>query len=85
MLLKILKNFFFVFLLFLSFTSIGKSIDKDEKNYVKHKNLSLQLISSLESVAHVEKYPNDILYLGLYFKLEPGWKIYWRYSKGRAL
>ena len=83
MLLKILKNFFFVFLLFLSFTSIGKSIDKDEKNYVKHKNLSLQLISSLESVAHVEKYPNDILYLGLYFKLEPGWKIYWKYP-GKA-
>ena len=46
--------------------------------YKIHNNVSIEVISSVNSI-----YKENNLYLGLYFKLDPGWKIYWKYP-GKA-
>ena len=75
MVLRLIRNtlLFLLFIISFSFTSIA------EKNSEKiHEHVSLELISSVNSI-HKE----NNLYLGLYFKLDPGWKIYWKYP-GKA-
>ena len=75
MLLRLIKNtaIFLLFIIIFSFTSIA-----EESSKKVHKHVSLELISSINSI-HKE----NNLYLGLYFKLDPGWKIYWKYP-GKA-
>ena len=76
-------NFFKKYLIFLTVffvIFINNSFAKEEikRNYIEHKNLSIELISSVDSTS----YAKDI-HLGLFFKLKPGWKIYWKYP-GKA-
>ena len=73
---KFIKIFFTIIFLFLNFFTI--SFAKNDKAYVEHEKLSLELISSVKSINNKSN-----LYLGLYFKLDPGWKIYWKYP-GKA-
>ena len=75
---KLLKKIFLVSLFFISFSFFSFSQDNNEKAFVKHEHVSLQLISSVNSVSK-----ENNIYLGLYFKLAPGWKIYWKYP-GKA-
>ena len=75
MVLRLIRNtlLFLLFIISFSFTSIA------EKNSEKiHEHVSLELISSVNSI-HKE----NNLHLGLYFKLDSGWKIYWKYP-GKA-
>ena len=72
----LLRNTFIFFLFVFNFLSVNEV--KSETNYVEHKHVSLELISSVESVSNVNN-----LNLGLYFKLDHGWKIYWKYP-GKA-
>ena len=69
----------FLFLLFItSFSFTGLAQKNSEKILISHEHVSLKLISSVNSI-----YKENNLYLGLYFKLDPGWKIYWKYP-GKA-
>ena len=74
--INFLKIFFatFILSLFLGYSPNAKGAD----DFKKHKNVSLKLISSVNSIGN-----NNNLYLGLFFQLEPGWKIYWKYP-GKA-
>ena len=78
MYLKLIRNILFSFLFIISFSFISLTQDNKEKVFVEHKHVSLQLISSVESISK-----ENNLHLGLYFKLDPGWKIYWKYP-GKA-
>ena len=79
MYLKLIRNILLSFLFIISFSFIGLTQQNNEKVFVEHEHVSLQLISSVESI-HKE----NNLHLGLYFKLDPGWKIYWK-SPGKAV
>mgnify|MGYP003950452591 CR=1 FL=1 len=75
MFLRLIRNtlLFLLFIISFSFNSVA------QKNSEKiHEHVSLELISSVNSI-HKE----NNLHLGLYFKLDPGWKIYWKYP-GKA-
>jgi len=75
MFLTLIRNtfLFFFFIISFSFTSLA------QKNSEKiHEHVSLELISSANSI-----HKKNDLHLGLYFKLDPGWKIYWKYP-GKA-
>tara|TARA_Y100000294_G_C8449160_1_gene293995 strand:- start:52 stop:750 length:699 start_codon:yes stop_codon:yes gene_type:complete len=75
MFLTLIRNtlLFLLFIISFSFTSLA------QKNSEKiHEHVSLELISSVNSI-----YKENNLHLGLYFKLDPGWKIYWKYP-GKA-
>ncbi len=75
MFLTLIRNslLFLLFIISFSFDSVA------QKNSEKiHEHISLELISSVNSI-HKE----SNLYLGLFFKLDPGWKIYWKYP-GKA-
>ena len=75
MFLRLIRNtlLFLLFIISFSFNSLA------QKNSEKiHKHVSLELISSVNSI-----YKENNLHLGLYFKLDPGWKIYWKYP-GKA-
>ena len=79
MFLNFLKKYFIFIILFFTIFINNSFAEKEvKKNYIKHKNLSIELISSVNSVSY-----DKVLYLGLFFKLEPGWKIYWKYP-GKA-
>ena len=75
MFLRLIKNslIFLLFIINFSFTSIAEENSKKISQHV-----SLELISSVNSI-HKE----NNLHLGLFFKLDPGWKIYWKYP-GKA-
>ena len=75
MFLRLIRNtlLFLLFIISFSFNSLA------QKNSEKiHEHVSLELISSVNSI-----YKENNLHLGLYFKLDPGWKIYWKYP-GKA-
>ena len=72
----LLRNTFLFFLFILNF--LPSNLAKSETNYVEHNHHSIMLISSVKSVSNVNN-----LNLGLYFKLDKGWKIYWKYP-GKA-
>ena len=74
--LILLRNTFLFFLFILNFLSI--SLAKSEKNFIEHEHVSLELISSVKSISNTNN-----LNLGLHFKLNKGWKIYWKYP-GKA-
>ena len=79
MLLTSLRNILLlVFLLVICFSSINAAQKNNEKKSVKHGHVSLEVISSVNSIAKEKN-----LHLGLFFKLDPGWKIYWKYP-GKA-
>ena len=78
MYLKLIRNILCSFLFIISFSFISLTQENNEKVFVEHKHVSLQLISSVESISKEKN-----LHLGLYFKLDPGWKIYWKYP-GKA-
>ena len=78
MYLKLIRNSLFSFFFIISFPFISLTQDSNEKVFVEHEHVSLELISSVESIPK-----ENNLYLGLYFKLDPGWKIYWKYP-GKA-
>ena len=78
MYLKLIRNSLFSFFFIISFPFISLTQDSNEKVFVEHEHVSLELISSVESIPK-----ENTLYLGLYFKLDPGWKIYWKYP-GKA-
>ena len=78
-----LKNFK-IFVLTVFFVIMTKTIlfayeeYENKLAYKIHNNVSIEVISSVNSI-----YKENNLYLGLYFKLDPGWKIYWKYP-GKA-
>ena len=72
--IRITKIFFITIFLIIN-ANICFSIDE---KYKEHDNVYLEVISSVNSIAKENE-----LYLGLYFKLDPGWKIYWKYP-GKA-
>ena len=78
MYLKLIRNILLSFLFIISFSFIGLTQQNNDKVFVEHEHVSLQLISSVESIPK-----ENNLHLGLYFKLDPGWKIYWKYP-GKA-
>ena len=76
---------FFKFLLFLFYFSIFFDQNlKAELNYNNklayqtHEHVTLEIISHVNSLGQ-----NNYLNFGLYFKLKPGWKIYWK-NPGQA-
>ena len=78
MFLILIRNTLLFFLCIISFSFISLAQKNSEKTLVSHEHVSLELISSVNSI-HKE----NNLHLGLYFKLDPGWKIYWKYP-GKA-
>ena len=78
MYLKLIRNSLFSFFFIISFPFISLTQDNNDKVFLEHEHVSLQLISSVESVSN-----ENNVHLGLYFKLDPGWKIYWKYP-GKA-
>ena len=78
MYLKLIRNILLSFLFIISFSFIGLTQQNNDKVFAEHEHVSLQLISSVESIPK-----ENNLHLGLYFKLDPGWKIYWKYP-GKA-
>ena len=74
--LKKIFSLFFILLLFSFYFNISNANNK--KEFVQHKNVSLEIISSVNSIGNEDK-----IYLGLRYKLNPGWKIYWKYP-GKA-
>ena len=78
MFLTLIRNIL-LFLLFITiFSFISLAQKNSEKTLVSHEHVSLELISSVNSI-----FEENNLHLGLYFKLDPGWKIYWKYP-GKA-
>ena len=78
MFLTLIRNIL-LFLLFITiFSFISLAQKNSEKTLVSHEHVSLELISTVNSIP-IE----NNLHLGLYFKLDPGWKIYWKYP-GKA-
>ena len=78
MFLTLIRNIL-LFLLFITiFSFISLAQKNSEKTLVSHEHVSLELISSVNSI-----FKENNLHLGLYFKLDPGWKIYWKYP-GKA-
>ena len=75
MFLKLIKNTLLFLFFIVSFSITGFAQKDNEKT---HKHVSLELISSVNTVGKEKE-----LHLGLYFKLDPGWKIYWKYP-GKA-
>ena len=78
MLLTLIRNTLLLLLFIISFSFASLAQKNSEKTLVSHEHVSLELISSVNSI-HKE----NNLHLGLYFKLDPGWKIYWKYP-GKA-
>jgi len=78
MFLKLIKNILLFLLFIISFSFISLAQKNSEKTLVSHEHVSLELISSVNSIPK-----ENNLHLGLYFKLDPGWKIYWKYP-GKA-
>ena len=78
MFLKLIRNILLFLLFIISFSFISLSQKNSEKTLVSHEHVSLELISSVNSIPK-----ENNLHLGLYFKLDPGWKIYWKYP-GKA-
>jgi len=78
MFLKLIRNILLFLLFIISFSFISLSQKNSEKTHVSHEHVSLELISSVNSIPK-----ENNLHLGLYFKLDPGWKIYWKYP-GKA-
>ena len=68
MFLRLIKNslIFLLFIINFSFTSIAEENSKKISQHV-----SLELISSVNSIHKENK-----LHIGLFFKLDAGWKIY---------
>ena len=67
----IMKRIFYLFIYLYIFISINIS-NAQEYNIFKEDMVEVSFISS------VTKVTDEKFYLGLEFKLEPGWKIYWR-------
>ena len=67
---KLIKFLFYALLIF-NFLGISYANNKD--NIFKEDMVEVKFISSL---SHIENHDN--FYIGLKFKLEEGWKIYWR-------
>ena len=78
MFLTLIRNILLFLLFITSFSFISLAQKNSEKTLVSHEHVSLELISSVNSIPK-----ENNLYLGLYFKLDPGWKIYWKYP-GKA-
>ena len=78
MFLKLIRNILLFLLFIISFSFISLAQKNSEKTLVSHEHVSLELISSVNSI-----FEENNLHLGLYFKLDPGWKIYWKYP-GKA-
>ena len=78
MLLTLIRNTLLLLLFIISFSFASLAQKNSEKALISHEHVSLELISSVNSI-----YKENNLHLGLYFKLDPGWKIYWKYP-GKA-
>ena len=78
MFLTLIRNILLFLLFIISFSFISLAQKNSEKTLVSHEHVSLELISSVNSIPK-----ENNLHLGLYFKLDPGWKIYWKYP-GKA-
>ena len=78
MFLTLIRNILLFLLFIISFSFISLAQKNSEKTLVSHEHVSLELISTVNSIP-IE----NNLHLGLYFKLDPGWKIYWKYP-GKA-
>ncbi len=78
MLLTLIRNTLLLLLFIISFSFASLAQKNSEKTLISHEHVSLELISSVNSI-----YKENNLHLGLYFKLDPGWKIYWKYP-GKA-
>lgn len=77
-----LKNFkkFILTILFIitAISSFADNVYEDKLPYKIHNNVSIEVITSVESLNQKKE-----LYFGLLFKLNPGWKIYWK-NPGKA-
>ena len=78
MFLTLIRNILLFLLFITSFSFISLAQKNSEKTLVSHEHVSLELISTVNSIPI-----GNNLHLGLYFKLDPGWKIYWKYP-GKA-
>jgi len=78
MFLTLIRNILLFLLFIISFSFISLAQKNSEKTLVSHGHVSLELISTVNSIPK-----ENNLHLGLYFKLDPGWKIYWKYP-GKA-
>ena len=78
MFLTLIRNILLFLLFIISFSFISLAQKNSEKTLVSHEHVSLELISTVNSIPK-----ENNLHLGLYFKLDPGWKIYWKYP-GKA-
>ena len=78
MFLTLIRNILLLLFFIISFSFVSLAQKNSKKALISHEHVSLELISSVNSI-HKE----NNLHLGLYFKLDPGWKIYWKYP-GKA-
>jgi suppressor for copper-sensitivity B len=78
MFLTLIRNTLLLLFFIISFSFVSLAQKNSKKALISHEHVSLELISSVNSI-HKE----NNLHLGLYFKLDPGWKIYWKYP-GKA-
>ena len=78
MFLTLIRNTLLLLFFIISFSFVSLAQKNSEKTLVSHEHVSLELISSVNSIPK-----ENNLHLGLYFKLDPGWKIYWKYP-GKA-
>ena len=78
MFLTLIRNTLLLLFFIISFSFVSLAQKNSKKTLISHEHVSLELISSVNSI-HKE----NNLHLGLYFKLDPGWKIYWKYP-GKA-
>ena len=78
MFLTLIRNTLLLLFFIISFSFVSLAQKNSKKTLISHEHVSLELISSINSI-HKE----NNLHLGLYFKLDPGWKIYWKYP-GKA-
>ena len=78
MFLTLIRNTLLLLFFIISFSFVSLAQKNSKKALISHEHVSLELISLVNSI-HKE----NNLHLGLYFKLDPGWKIYWKYP-GKA-
>ena len=78
MFLTLIRNTLLLLFFIISFSFVSLAQKNSKKALISHEHVSLELISSVNSIPK-----ENNLHLGLYFKLDPGWKIYWKYP-GKA-
>ena len=75
-----MKNIINIFLLFLLSIFLNNKSIALSSNWDYSENSKVRIISSYDTILDQKE-----LYLGLHFKLEPDWKIYWKHPGDSGL